>query len=156
MIGERPFVSRDKAATSGRWRSCPSRVLAQPAPTADPDLCPAPASSAGRIDISARLIWLFEVRWVYDVGGHRAAPGQDHRRRGVTPAAPGTDDRQGASPATAGFGEGAVAEKGYEATSVEEIAHRAHVSKPVVYEHFGGKEASTRSSSTGRCMRCWT
>ena len=32
------------------------------------------------------------------------------------------------------------AEKGYEATSVEEIAHRAHVSKPVVYEHFGGKE----------------
>lgn len=32
------------------------------------------------------------------------------------------------------------AERGYEATSVEEIAARAHVSKPVVYEHFGGKE----------------
>jgi AcrR family transcriptional regulator len=32
------------------------------------------------------------------------------------------------------------AEKGYEAASVEEIAHRANVSKPVVYEHFGGKE----------------
>jgi AcrR family transcriptional regulator len=32
------------------------------------------------------------------------------------------------------------AERGYEAASVEEIAHRAHVSKPVVYEHFGGKE----------------
>lgn len=32
------------------------------------------------------------------------------------------------------------AEKGYEAASVEEIAHRAGVSKPVVYEHFGGKE----------------
>ncbi|HEX7308429.1 TetR/AcrR family transcriptional regulator [Lentzea sp.] len=32
------------------------------------------------------------------------------------------------------------AEKGFEATSVEEIAHRASVSKPVVYEHFGGKE----------------
>lgn len=32
------------------------------------------------------------------------------------------------------------AEKGYEVTSVEEIAHRAGVSKPVVYEHFGGKE----------------
>jgi AcrR family transcriptional regulator len=32
------------------------------------------------------------------------------------------------------------AEKGYEATSVEEIAERAKVSKPVVYEHFGGKE----------------
>jgi AcrR family transcriptional regulator len=32
------------------------------------------------------------------------------------------------------------AEKGYEATSIEEIASRADVSKPVVYEHFGGKE----------------
>lgn len=32
------------------------------------------------------------------------------------------------------------AEKGFDATSVEEIAHRASVSKPVVYEHFGGKE----------------
>ncbi|TPG35816.1 TetR/AcrR family transcriptional regulator [Mycobacterium hodleri] len=32
------------------------------------------------------------------------------------------------------------AERGYDATSVEEIAQRANVSKPVVYEHFGGKE----------------
>lgn len=32
------------------------------------------------------------------------------------------------------------AEKGYEATSIEEIAQRAKVSKPIVYEHFGGKE----------------
>lgn len=32
------------------------------------------------------------------------------------------------------------AEKGFEQTSVEEIAARAEVSKPVVYEHFGGKE----------------
>src|ERR1700716_2185985 len=32
------------------------------------------------------------------------------------------------------------AEKGFEATSIEEIASRAGVSKPVVYEHFGGKE----------------
>ena len=32
------------------------------------------------------------------------------------------------------------AEKGFEATSVEEIAAKAGVSKPVVYEHFGGKE----------------
>ena len=31
-------------------------------------------------------------------------------------------------------------QKGYEATSIEEIAARADVSKPVVYEHFGGKE----------------
>ncbi|WP_203796661.1 TetR/AcrR family transcriptional regulator [Actinoplanes couchii] len=32
------------------------------------------------------------------------------------------------------------AERGYDATSVEEVAARAKVSKPVVYEHFGGKE----------------
>lgn len=32
------------------------------------------------------------------------------------------------------------AEKGFEGTSIEEIASRAEVSKPVVYEHFGGKE----------------
>jgi AcrR family transcriptional regulator len=32
------------------------------------------------------------------------------------------------------------AEKGFDGTSIEEIAHRASVSKPVVYEHFGGKE----------------
>lgn len=32
------------------------------------------------------------------------------------------------------------ASKGFEGTSVEEVAARATVSKPVVYEHFGGKE----------------
>jgi AcrR family transcriptional regulator len=29
---------------------------------------------------------------------------------------------------------------GYEAASIEEIAKRAKITKPVVYEHFGGKE----------------
>jgi AcrR family transcriptional regulator len=32
------------------------------------------------------------------------------------------------------------AARGYEGTSVEEIAAKAQVSKPIVYEHFGGKE----------------
>src|SRR5205809_562393 len=32
------------------------------------------------------------------------------------------------------------AEKGYEPTSIEEIAERAKISKPIVYEHFGGKQ----------------
>ena len=32
------------------------------------------------------------------------------------------------------------AEKGFETVTVEEIAAKADVSKPVVYEHFGGKE----------------
>lgn len=37
-------------------------------------------------------------------------------------------------------GRSLFAELGYEAASTEEIAHRAKVSKPIVYEHFGGKE----------------
>jgi len=38
------------------------------------------------------------------------------------------------------IGRTVFAERGFEGTSVEEIAARAAVSKPVVYEHFGGKE----------------
>jgi AcrR family transcriptional regulator len=37
-------------------------------------------------------------------------------------------------------GRAVFAKRGFEATSVEEIAERANVSKPIVYEHFGGKE----------------
>ena len=37
-------------------------------------------------------------------------------------------------------GRAVFAESGYEATSVEEIAARAKVSKPILYSHFGGKE----------------
>ena len=37
-------------------------------------------------------------------------------------------------------GRALFAEKGFDGTSIEEIAARAKVSKPVVYEHFGGKE----------------
>ena len=38
------------------------------------------------------------------------------------------------------IGRSRFAEKGFDATTVEEIAASAGVSKPVVYEHFGGKE----------------
>ena len=38
------------------------------------------------------------------------------------------------------IGREVFAERGFEGTSIEEIAARAGVSKPVVYEHFGGKE----------------
>jgi AcrR family transcriptional regulator len=38
------------------------------------------------------------------------------------------------------IGRSLFAAKGFDATSVEEIAEKAGVSKPVVYEHFGGKE----------------
>jgi AcrR family transcriptional regulator len=35
---------------------------------------------------------------------------------------------------------GLFAARGFDGTSIEEISARAEVSKPVVYEHFGGKE----------------
>ena len=35
---------------------------------------------------------------------------------------------------------GLFAERGFEGSAIEEVAHRAAVSKPIVYEHFGGKE----------------
>lgn len=37
-------------------------------------------------------------------------------------------------------GRALFAQKGFDAASIEEVAHRAGVSKPVVYEHFGSKE----------------
>ncbi|HUZ44862.1 MAG TPA: TetR/AcrR family transcriptional regulator [Acidimicrobiales bacterium] len=37
-------------------------------------------------------------------------------------------------------GRSVFAERGYDGASIEDIADRAGVSKPVVYEHFGGKE----------------
>jgi AcrR family transcriptional regulator len=38
------------------------------------------------------------------------------------------------------IGRSVFAERGFEAATIEEIAAKAEVSKPVVYEHFGGKE----------------
>ncbi len=38
------------------------------------------------------------------------------------------------------IGRGLFAQRGFEGTTVEEIAASAEVSKPVIYEHFGGKE----------------
>ncbi|MBA3430503.1 MAG: TetR/AcrR family transcriptional regulator [Actinobacteria bacterium] len=37
-------------------------------------------------------------------------------------------------------GRALFAERGFEAASIEEIAHRAKITKPVIYEHFSGKE----------------
>lgn len=39
-----------------------------------------------------------------------------------------------------GVGRTIFSQRGFQAASVEEIAERAGVSKPVVYQHFGGKE----------------
>ena len=48
------------------------------------------------------------------------------------------------------------AEKGFEGTSVEEIASRGEVSKPVVYEHFGGKEGLYAVVVDREIRRCST
>jgi AcrR family transcriptional regulator len=37
-------------------------------------------------------------------------------------------------------GRSMFAQKGFQATSIEEIAQRAKITKPLVYEHFGGKQ----------------
>ncbi|MGH2750439.1 MAG: TetR/AcrR family transcriptional regulator [Actinomycetota bacterium] len=37
-------------------------------------------------------------------------------------------------------GRAMFAQKGFQATSIEEIAQRAKITKPLVYEHFGGKQ----------------
>lgn len=37
-------------------------------------------------------------------------------------------------------GRSVFADRGYASASIEEIAKRANITKPVVYEHFGGKE----------------
>jgi AcrR family transcriptional regulator len=37
-------------------------------------------------------------------------------------------------------GRAVFAKRGYEGASIEEIADRAKVSRPIIYEHFGGKE----------------
>jgi AcrR family transcriptional regulator len=39
-----------------------------------------------------------------------------------------------------GVARSVFAEQGFDATSIEDIAERAGVTRPVVYEHFGGKE----------------
>src|SRR5690606_11125048 len=63
--------------------------------------------------------------------------------KGQTPAAPGPRVRMTGSERRRQLldvAKALFAEKGFDGTSVEEIAQRADVSKPVVYEHFGGKE----------------
>ena len=64
-------------------------------------------------------------------------------RRDTTPRSPNTKIRMSGQERREQLltvGRKLFAEKGFEAVSVEEIASTAKVSKPVVYEHFGGKE----------------
>ena len=67
--------------------------------------------------------------------GHGAVPARAHRS-GPRARMTGKQRRE----QLLDVGRKLFAEKGLEGTSVEEIAANAGVSKPVVYEHFGGKE----------------
>lgn len=66
--------------------------------------------------------------------GDKSRPAPTHRTRRVRMT--GKERRE----QLLDIGRTLFADKGFEGTSVEEIAARAGVSKPVVYEHFGGKE----------------
>jgi AcrR family transcriptional regulator len=65
-----------------------------------------------------------------------STPSNDKPRRARRTRMTGAERRQ----QLLEIGRTLFAEKGFEGTSVEEIAAKAGVSKPVVYEHFGGKE----------------
>jgi AcrR family transcriptional regulator len=81
---------------------------------------------------------------VWHVGHRRPGVGQDGRVTDAIEGHPrGTRGRMSGKERRAQLvdvGRALFAEKGLEGTSVEEIAAKAGVSKPVVYEHFGGKE----------------
>jgi len=90
------------------------------------------------------------------LGGGRAAAGARRSRLGVPAGAAGGHNEAVTSAPNSPprtrmtgkerreqlleIGRSLFADRGFDATSVEEIAARAGVSKPVVYEHFGGKE----------------
>ncbi|MBT0566679.1 TetR/AcrR family transcriptional regulator [Williamsia sp. CHRR-6] len=65
-------------------------------------------------------------------------PNQQHGDTGAAPRARMTGAQRRAQ--LIEVARGLFAERGFEGTSIEEVAQRASVSKPVVYEHFGGKE----------------
>ena len=65
-------------------------------------------------------------------GGARPVPLRERRRVRMT----GQERRS----QLLDIGRAVFAERGFEAASIEEVAQRAQITKPVVYGHFGGKE----------------
>ncbi|MCZ7459801.1 TetR/AcrR family transcriptional regulator [Streptomyces sp. WMMC940] len=70
------------------------------------------------------------------IDGSSTSSSSEKPRRGRRVRMTGAERRQ----QLLDIGRTLFAAKGFEGTSVEEIAAKAGVSKPVVYEHFGGKE----------------
>ncbi len=132
-------------------------------------------SSARFIRWFERLGWAYDVRWPSRSRidsrrntGEGGSPAPDGGRRGGMIDAVATDssstsgnDKQRRTRRTRmtgaerrqqllEIGRTLFAAKGFEGTSVEEIAAKAGVSKPVVYEHFGGKEGAVRGGGGPR------
>ena len=157
-MGNRPFVSPGRDRATNFW---PLAILSAGESWhnlhhADPT-CARHGVLRGQIDISARVIWMFEklgwarnVKWPDPV---RLAAKRRAAGSGVGLSESPGDRQTGGAPRPRvrmtgaqrrqqllDIGRELFGQKGYEATSIEEIAARADVSKPVVYEHFGGKE----------------
>ena len=71
-----------------------------------------------------------------DDAGEDVAPAPTRRQRTERVRMSGRERRE----QLVDVGRRLFAEKGFEAVTIEEIAHKANVSKPVVYEHFGSKD----------------
>jgi AcrR family transcriptional regulator len=85
----------------------------------------------------SRTVWPQKTDTLVDVAVLDREPDKaDKEVRAPRARMTGTERRQ----QLIGIARSLFAERGYEGTSIEEIALRANVSKPVVYEHFGGKE----------------
>src|SRR5262249_47319340 len=150
--------------TSGRWRSCPpvSRGTTCTMPTR-----PVPGTACSRDRSTSRRgrsgssrssagRGRFAGRTSSALPGSRYSIDAAQRPPGEHPYAAVVAHRYEVSPGSGrskvgmtgkerreqllDVGRGLLAAKGFGGTSIEEIAHRAGVSKPVVYEHFGGKE----------------
>ena len=154
-MGERPFESRDRSGNVW-WLAVLSMGESwHNLHHADPT-CARHGVLAGQVDSGARLIRLFEslrlgVRRPLAASRSASTPAgrPAWRPESDEPSGAGKARRDGRAARMTGkqrreqlldVGRSLFAERGFDATSVEEIAAKAGVSKPVVYEHFGGKE----------------
>ena len=139
--GKQPFVSRDESRNVA-WLALPSLGESwHNFHHAEPTECP-PRRPTHQVDASAAVIRFAEKRgWVHNVKWPKP---ERIQAKLVQPVTMGGDPRrmtaQQRREQLLSVGKSLFAARGYEAVTMEEIAAAAEVSKPVVYEHFGGKE----------------
>ena len=165
VVGNRPFVSRAATGrpTSGRWRSsapasrgttcttptrraratasCAARSTSAPASSGSSRSSAGPATSSGPTPSGWPPSAAPSRRRADPLPPERGGARAGGPRMSGTPPRPrvrmtGAQRRQ----QLLDVGRELFGHKGYEATSIEEIAAHAEVSKPVVYEQFGSKD----------------